>query len=159
MSVCGVKSHFFGVAVKVHINCKVEGGLAMKKKLLAFITAAMSLVFALSACNGDETTGGNGTHTHTYSEQWAYNDTDHWHACTGAECDEVDEVKTKPRILGITARLSLSRPARQRAKRPILVRYAARRKLKKLQQQTIPFLTNGKATTLTIGTSVSTATR
>ena len=63
----------------------------MKKKLLAFITAAMSLVFALSACNGDETTGGNGTHTHTYSEQWAYNDTDHWHACTGAECDEVKD--------------------------------------------------------------------
>ena len=64
----------------------------MKKNLLAFITAAMSLVFALSACNGgDETTGGNGTHTHTYSEQWAYNDTDHWHACTGAECDEVKD--------------------------------------------------------------------
>ena len=63
----------------------------MKKKLLAFITAAMSLVFALSACNGDETTGGNGTHTHTYSEQWAYNDTDHWHVCTGAECDEVKD--------------------------------------------------------------------
>lgn len=63
----------------------------MKKKLLAFIMAAMSLVFALSACNGDETTGGNGTHTHTYSEQWAYNDTDHWHACTGAECDEVKD--------------------------------------------------------------------
>lgn len=63
----------------------------MKKKLLAFITAAMSLIFALSACNGDETTGGNGTHTHTYSEQWAYNDTDHWHACTGAECDEVKD--------------------------------------------------------------------
>lgn len=63
----------------------------MKKKLLAFITAAMSLVFALSACNGDETTGGNGTHTHTYSEQWAYNDTDHWHACTGAECDEAKD--------------------------------------------------------------------
>ena len=64
----------------------------MKKKLLAFITAAMSLVFALSACNGgDETTGGNGTHTHTYSEQWAYNDTDHWHACTSAECDEVKD--------------------------------------------------------------------
>ena len=64
----------------------------MKKKLLAFITAAMSVVFAfsLAACNGDnETTGGNGTHTHTYSEQWSHNDSEHWHTCTGADCDEV----------------------------------------------------------------------
>lgn len=64
----------------------------MKKKLLAFITAAMSVVFAfsLAACNGgNETTGGNGTHTHTYSEQWSHNDSEHWHTCTGADCDEV----------------------------------------------------------------------
>lgn len=64
----------------------------MKKKLLAFITAAMSVVFAfsLAACNGgNETTGGNETHTHTYSEQWSHNDSEHWHACTGADCDEV----------------------------------------------------------------------
>ncbi len=64
----------------------------MKKKLLAFITAAMSVVFAfsLAACNGgNETTGGNGTHTHTYSEQWSHNDSEHWRTCTGANCDEV----------------------------------------------------------------------
>ena len=64
----------------------------MKKKLLAFITAAMSVVFAfsLAACNGgNETTKGNSTHTHTYSEQWSYNDSEHWHTCTGAGCDEV----------------------------------------------------------------------
>ena len=64
----------------------------MKKKLIAFITAAMSVVFAfyLAACNGgNETTGGNGTHTHTYSEQWSHNDNEHWHTCTGADCDEV----------------------------------------------------------------------
>ena len=64
----------------------------MKKKLLAFITAAMSVVFTfyLVACNGgSETTGGNGTHTHTYSEQWSHNDSEHWHTCTGADCDEV----------------------------------------------------------------------
>lgn len=64
----------------------------MKKKLLAFITVAMSVVFvfSLAACNGEnETTGGNGTHTHTYSEQWSYNDSEHWHTCTGAYCDEV----------------------------------------------------------------------
>lgn len=64
----------------------------MKKKLIAFITAAMSVVFAfyLAACNdGNETTGGNDTHTHTYSEQWSHNDSEHWHTCTGADCDEV----------------------------------------------------------------------
>ena len=64
----------------------------MKKKLLAFITVAMSVVFTfyLVACNGgNETTGGNGTHTHTYSEQWSHNDSEHWHTCTGADCDEV----------------------------------------------------------------------
>lgn len=61
----------------------------MKKKLLAFITAAMSVVFAfsLAACNGG--TGNNGSnggdnkpsHTHTYSEQWSHNDSEH---CTPA---------------------------------------------------------------------------
>ena len=46
----------------------------------------MSVVFAfnLAACNG-----GNGTHTHTYSEQWSHNDSEHWHTCTVADCDEV----------------------------------------------------------------------
>ena len=63
----------------------------MKKKLLAVTAAALSAVFAfsLAACDDGETTGGSGTHTHTYSEQWSYNDTDHWHACTVADCDEV----------------------------------------------------------------------
>ena len=52
----------------------------------------MNVVFAfyLAACNGgSETTGGNDTHTHTYSEQWSHNDSEHWHTCTGADCDEV----------------------------------------------------------------------
>ena len=66
----------------------------MKKKLLALITAAMSVAFMFSftACNGgNETTDGSGTHTHTYSEQWSHNETEHWHACTGADCDEVTD--------------------------------------------------------------------
>ena len=63
----------------------------MKKKLLAVTAAALSAVFAfaLAACDDGETTGGSGTHTHTYSEQWSHNDTDHWHACTVADCNEV----------------------------------------------------------------------
>ena len=65
----------------------------MKKKLLAVTAAALSAVFSfsLAACDDGEPTGGSGTHTHTYSEQWSYNDTDHWHACTGADCDEVTD--------------------------------------------------------------------
>ena len=63
----------------------------MKKKLLALAMAAMSIVFAfsLTACNGGETTDGNGTHEHTYSEEWSHNATDHWHKCTA--CDEVTD--------------------------------------------------------------------
>lgn len=65
----------------------------MKKKLLALITAAMSVfAFSFAACTGDnETTGGNDTHEHTYSEQWSHNETEHWHVCTGADCDEVTD--------------------------------------------------------------------
>ena len=66
----------------------------MKKKLLALITSAMSVVsmFSFTACNGgNETTDRSGTHTHTYSEQWSHNETEHWHACTGADCDEVTD--------------------------------------------------------------------
>lgn len=65
----------------------------MKKKLLAVTAAALSAVFAfsLAACDDGEPTGGSGAHTHTYSEQWSHNETEHWHACTGADCDEVTD--------------------------------------------------------------------
>lgn len=66
----------------------------MKKKRTALIPLAMSVVFAFSlvACGGgNATTGGNGAHTHTYAEQWSHNETEHWHACTGADCDEVTD--------------------------------------------------------------------
>ena len=65
----------------------------MKKKLLAVTAAALSAVFAfaLAACDDGEITGGSGAHTHTYSEQWSHNETEHWHACTGADCDEVTD--------------------------------------------------------------------
>ena len=65
----------------------------MKKKLLAVTAAALSVVFAfsLAACDDGEPTGGSGAQTHTYSEQWSHNETEHWHACTGADCDEVTD--------------------------------------------------------------------
>lgn len=131
----------------------------MKKKLLAFITAAMSVVFAfsLAACNGgNETTGGNGTHTHTYSEQWSHNDSEHWHTCTGADCDEVID---KAAHTWDNGNITKEPTCTAKGEMTYTCTVCKATKRKKLQQQTIPFLTNGKATTLTIGTSVSTATR
>lgn len=71
----------------------------MKRGLLTMVVAlicVMTCAFGLVACdNGNNDNGGtgnngsNGTHTHTYSEQWSHNDSEHWHTCTGADCDEV----------------------------------------------------------------------
>ena len=71
----------------------------MKRGLLTRVVAlicVMTCAFGLVACdNGNNDNGGtgnngsNGTHTHTYSEQWSHNDSEHWHTCTGADCDEV----------------------------------------------------------------------
>ena len=76
----------------------------MKRGLLTRVVAlicVMTCAFGLVACdNGNNDNGGTGnngsnggdnkpSHTHTYSEQWSHNDSEHWHTCTGADCDEV----------------------------------------------------------------------
>ena len=76
----------------------------MKRKMLLValvLVCALTCAFGLVACdNGNNDNGGTGnngsnggdnkpSHTHTYSEQWSHNDSEHWRACTGAECDEV----------------------------------------------------------------------
>lgn len=71
----------------------------MKRGLLTRVVAlicVMTCAFGFVACdNGNNDNGGTGnngsncTHTHTYSEQWSHNDSEHWHTCTGADCDEV----------------------------------------------------------------------
>ncbi len=76
----------------------------MKRGLLTRVVAlicVMTCAFGLVACNNSNNdsggTGNNGSnggdnkpsHTHTYSEQWSHNDSEHWHTCTGADCDEV----------------------------------------------------------------------
>ena len=76
----------------------------MKRKMLLIALAlvcALTCAFGLVACdNGNNDNGGTGnngsnggdnkpSHTHTYSEQWSHNDSEHWRACTGADCDEV----------------------------------------------------------------------
>ena len=76
----------------------------MKRKMLLValvLVCALTCAFGLVACdNGNNDNGGTGnngsnggdnkpSHTHTYSVQWSHNDSEHWRACTGADCDEV----------------------------------------------------------------------
>ena len=78
----------------------------MKRKMLLValvLVCALTCAFGLVACdNGNNDNGGTGnngsnggdnkpSHTHTYSEQWSHNDSEHWRACTGADCDEVKD--------------------------------------------------------------------
>lgn len=81
----------------------------MKKGLLAMVVAlicAMTCVFGLVACDsgnsgnsGNNENGNGGTdnnsppqHTHTYSEEWSYDETYHWHSAT---CEHKNEVSDK----------------------------------------------------------------
>ena len=72
----------------------------MKRKLLVLLLAALTL-FACAAlfaacgeggADGDGTGGGGDEppqHTHTFADDWTYNETHHWHAAT---CEHEDEV-------------------------------------------------------------------
>ncbi len=72
----------------------------MKRKLLVLLLAALTL-FACAAlfaacgeggADGDGTGGGNDEppqHTHTFADDWTYDETHHWHAAT---CEHADEV-------------------------------------------------------------------
>ena len=61
----------------------------MKQKLLLsfmIVLMTVSCTIGFAACDFG---GGGDTHTHTYSTEWAADDTYHWHDCTGTDCDEV----------------------------------------------------------------------
>lgn len=63
-----------------------------KKKFLIPMVAfgvMMPAMFMLSACgnSGAPETPETPAHVHTYSEDWSKNTTNHWHACTGDDCD------------------------------------------------------------------------
>lgn len=70
------------------------------KKHLQFLTGLSIFTLLLTACNitnfiGGNESGGNGgstSHTHTYSSDWSYDETYHWHAAT---CEHTSEVKDK----------------------------------------------------------------
>ena len=67
----------------------------MKKKLLVVmltIVSTLTLVCGLSACNKNESEDNGGTHSHTYANDWSYDDTYHWHAAT---CEHNEMVSNK----------------------------------------------------------------
>lgn len=57
-----------------------------KKSIWAFVLAFMLVVpamFLFSAC---------GKHKHSFSSEWSQSETQHWHACTGKNCDEKQDL-------------------------------------------------------------------
>ena len=61
----------------------------MSKRILAafVLVLACVLAFTLAACNDDTPAGEQ--HKHTYSSEWSFDETSHWHAAT---CEHTDEV-------------------------------------------------------------------
>lgn len=60
-----------------------------KKSIFSFVLAICMLVpacFMLSACKEE--------HKHDFSEKWTTNEIEHWHECTGDDCDEVADKGT-----------------------------------------------------------------
>lgn len=63
----------------------------MKKTVTAFLSVLCvglfcSIVF--TGCNIDTT---DPEHTHTYATEWSFDNTYHWHACTGGNCSEISD--------------------------------------------------------------------
>ncbi len=57
--------------------------MASKKSVSTIILAVCLIIpaiFLLSACG----------HSHTFSEAWEFDETHHYHVCTGTDCDEID---------------------------------------------------------------------
>lgn len=66
-----------------------------KKKFIIPMVAfgvMMPAMFMISACGKsgtpDDDTPKTPAHVHTYSEDWLNDETNHWHVCTGENCDE-----------------------------------------------------------------------
>ena len=58
----------------------------MKKKVLLTICMALCLVVLCVAIAGCKA-----KHEHKFAEGWTYDETGHWHACTGENCEEKGE--------------------------------------------------------------------
>lgn len=58
-------------------------------KVLSIIIAAVIVVGATLGVVLPIALSNDGEHTHDYSEQWAKNETEHWHVCLSDDCNEV----------------------------------------------------------------------
>lgn len=60
--------------------------MTKKKSIRAFVLTFMLIVpamFLFSAC---------GKHKHSFSSEWSQSETQHWHACTGKNCEEKSDL-------------------------------------------------------------------
>ena len=74
----------------------------MRKKLITILLALIAsvcLALGLSACGDDSDKPNGDSHTHTYSADWSYDQTYHWHSCTKENCDAISE-KTEHTFVG-----------------------------------------------------------
>lgn len=62
----------------------------LKKALASVVLGGVcALSFTMAACGEESTTPTNDDHEHTYSTDWVYNSTQHWHA---ASCEDTNSV-------------------------------------------------------------------
>lgn len=60
--------------------------MTKKKSIWAFVLALCLIVpamFMMTAC---------GKHEHSFSSEWSQSETQHWHACTGKNCEEKSDL-------------------------------------------------------------------
>lgn len=60
--------------------------MTKKKSIWAFVLALCLIVpamFMMTAC---------GKHKHSFSDDWSKSETQHWHACTGKNCEEKSDL-------------------------------------------------------------------
>ena len=61
----------------------------MKKSIKAILSVVLILVLGSTVFTACGT-----KHKHEFSEAWTYDETGHWHACTGENCDETEGFET-----------------------------------------------------------------
>ena len=58
----------------------------MKKSIMAILSVVLALVLGATVFTACES-----KHEHGFSEEWTHDETGHWHACTGENCEEKGE--------------------------------------------------------------------
>ena len=70
--------------------------MSKKKSLLSLLLFCLVMPVALlfAACDGtaQEEPVEPAGHTHTWSDEWSFDENQHWHICTGEDCDEIHDL-------------------------------------------------------------------